>query len=189
MADHGSSHYVKIWKTLLILLIISVLGPELEIKIVTLITAFGIAVVKAYMVAKYFMHVNIERKYVHYILITGISFMLIFYFGVAPDVMKHHGAELQVRQVGAADKDVRKVPQWNNVAAKIEIRKQMDKGCKDKEFHDTDLCQDYYKALGVKPPEIDHSIGHHGDSDDHHEDSDDHHEDSDDHHGESKGHH
>ena len=68
MADHGPSHYIKIWKILLVLLVISVLGPELEIKIVTLITAFGIAVVKAYMVAKYFMHVNIERKYVHYIL-------------------------------------------------------------------------------------------------------------------------
>ena len=96
MAGHGPNHYVKIWAYLLVLLVISVLGPELEIKIVTLITAFGIAVVKAYMVAKYFMHVNIERKYVHYILVTGISFMLIFYFGVAPDVMRHNGAPVQV---------------------------------------------------------------------------------------------
>lgn len=176
MADHGPSHYVKIWKILLILLVVSVLGPELEIKIVTLITAFGIAVVKAYMVAKYFMHVNIERKYVHYILITGISFMLIFYFGVAPDVMKHSGAQLN--QVSAADTDGKMVSQWKNVAAEKEIRKQMDKGCQDKAFHDTDLCQNYYKALGVKPPEIDHSIGHHGDD-----------EDDDDDHGESEGHH
>ena len=93
--------------------------------------------------------------------------MLIFYFGVAPDVMKHNGAELN--QVSAADQNGRMVAQWNNVAAKKEIRKQMDKGCKDQEFHDTDLCQNYYKALGIKPPEIDHSIGHHGD-DDHDED-------------------
>ena len=124
------------------------------------------------------MHVNIERKYVHYLLVLGVAFMLIFYFGTAPDVMKHHGADTPIGY------------RWNNFAAKAEIRKQMDKGCKDKEFHDTDLCQNYYKALGVKPPEIDHSIGHHGDSDDHHEDDPDgHHGESDEHHEESKGHH
>jgi len=150
MAGHEPTNYVKIWGILLVLLVISVLGPELEIKIVTLVTAFGIAVVKAYMVAKYFMHVDIERKYVHYILITGISFMLIFYFGVAPDVMRHHGAK---NNIGGH--------QWTNVAAEIEIRKRMDEGCKDKNFHDTDLCKDYYKALGVEPPAIDPSAGHH----------------------------
>ena len=176
MADHGPSHYVRIWKILLVLLVISVLGPELEIKIVTLITAFGIAVVKAYMVAKYFMHVNIERKYVHYILITGMSCMLIFYFGVAPDVMKHNGAQLN--QVSAADTNGKMVAQWKNVAAEDEILRQMKKGCKDKEFNGTDLCQNYFKAKGIKPPEIDHSIGHH-DDDDYDEDD----------HGESEGHH
>ena len=44
------------------LLVVSVAGPMLEIKIVTLITAFGIAVVKAYLVAKNFMHLNIEQR-------------------------------------------------------------------------------------------------------------------------------
>ena len=51
----------------------------------------------------------------------------------------------------------------------------MDKGCKDKEFHDTDLCQNYYKALGLEPPTIDHSIGHHGDSEGHQDESKEHH--------------
>jgi caa(3)-type oxidase subunit IV len=108
MAGHAPTNYVKIWVILLVLLVISILGPELEIKIVTMITAFGIAVVKAYMVAKYFMHIDIERKYVHYLLITGITFMLIFYFGVAPDVMKHEGQN------------------WNNVAAKSEVKRVQD---------------------------------------------------------------
>jgi caa(3)-type oxidase subunit IV len=108
MAGHAPTNYVKIWAILLVLLVISILGPELEIQIVTLITAFGIAVVKAYMVAKYFMHIDIERKYVHYLLTTGITFMLIFYFGVAPDVMKHEGQN------------------WNNVAAKSEVKRVQD---------------------------------------------------------------
>ena len=45
---HEHPNYVRIWAILLVLLIISVLGPMLEIRVVTLFTAFGIAIVKAY---------------------------------------------------------------------------------------------------------------------------------------------
>ena len=65
MSEHTTAmHYVKIWALLLVLLVISILGPMLEIKILTLITAFGIAIVKALLVAAYFMHLNIEKRYV-----------------------------------------------------------------------------------------------------------------------------
>jgi caa(3)-type oxidase subunit IV len=121
MADHPPTNYVKIWAILLVLLMISILGPELEIKIITLITAFGIAVVKAYMVAKYFMHIDVERKYVHYLLITGITFMLIFYFGTAPDVMKHEGQR------------------WENIAAKSEVKRVMDLEAKKTQKSETDV--------------------------------------------------
>ena len=91
-ADHApASHYWKIYWTLLVLLIISFLGPFLEIRVVTLITAFGIAVVKAYLVAKNFMHVNVQPRFVWYILGTVLVFMFLFYAGTAPDVMKAHG--------------------------------------------------------------------------------------------------
>jgi caa(3)-type oxidase subunit IV len=88
---HEHPNYVKIWAILLVLLVISVLGPELGIRSVTLFTAFGIAVIKAYMVAKNFMHVNIEPKFVTYLLFTGLLFMLLFFAGSAPDVMKAEG--------------------------------------------------------------------------------------------------
>jgi caa(3)-type oxidase subunit IV len=97
MADHvahAEAHhinYVRIWQILLALLVVSVLGPLLEIKIVTLITAFGIAVVKAYLVAKNFMHLNVQPRYVVYILGTTLVFMLLFYAGTAGDVMKQAG--------------------------------------------------------------------------------------------------
>ena len=58
----SDQHYVKIWGILLVLLVISICGPMLEIKVVTLITAFGIAIVKAWVVASYFMHLNIEKN-------------------------------------------------------------------------------------------------------------------------------
>ncbi len=92
-AEHagGETHYVKIWAILLCLLIVSILGPFLGIKAVTLLTAFGIAIVKAYLVAKYFMHLNVEPRYVVYLLTTMLAFMLLFFAGTAPDVMKHEG--------------------------------------------------------------------------------------------------
>jgi len=91
MSDHDHPSYVKIWGVLLVLLVISVLGPMLEIQIVTLLTAFGIAFVKAYMVAKHFMHVNLTPKFVPYLMVTCLVFMVLFVAGTAPDVYKADG--------------------------------------------------------------------------------------------------
>ena len=91
-AGHGPHrNYVKIWGILLILLVISVLGPFAGIRVVTLAAAFGVALVKAYMVAKNFMHLNIERQFVVYLLMTMLVFVLLFFAGVSPDVMKWEG--------------------------------------------------------------------------------------------------
>ncbi len=89
---------------------VSLIGPELGIQIVTFITAFVVAVIKAWMVAKHFMHVNVEKRYVHYILVAGISFMLLFYFGTAPDISNHEGLN------------------WENVAAKAEVTRALEQG-------------------------------------------------------------
>jgi len=88
---HEHPNYVKIWAILVVLLVISVLGPTLEIRVVTLITAFGIAIVKAYIVAKNFMHVNVQPRYVAYLLGTALAFLLLFFAGAAPDVMQDKG--------------------------------------------------------------------------------------------------
>ena len=90
-AHHGDSHYWKVWGILCALLMVSIVGPLLEIRVITLITAFGVAIVKAYMVAKNFMHLDIERQYVIYLLLTMLIFVLLFFAGVAPDVMKWEG--------------------------------------------------------------------------------------------------
>ena len=78
-ASHPPVNYVRIWQILLALLVVSVLGPMIGIKIVTLITAFGIAVVKAYLVAKNFMHLNVQPRYVMYLLGTTLVFMLLLF--------------------------------------------------------------------------------------------------------------
>ena len=83
-ADHHHVNYIRIWQILLVLLVISVAGPFLEIQVVTLITAFGIAIIKAYLVAKNFMHLNLEPRYAVYLLLTMLVFVFLFFAAVAP---------------------------------------------------------------------------------------------------------
>ena len=91
MSEHAHPNYVKIWGILVLLLVVSVLGPMLEIQWLTLATAFGIAVVKAYIVVKNFMHLNVEPRFIMYMVATAVAFMGLFYAGVSPDVMAADG--------------------------------------------------------------------------------------------------
>ncbi len=107
---HGEGHHVnyfKIYWILVVLLFVSIAGPEFGHKAVTLVTAFGIAIVKAYLVAANFMHLKFEKKYIAYLMLTALAFMGIFYAGVSPDVMNHHGRG------------------WVNVAAKQETARAL----------------------------------------------------------------
>ena len=104
-AAHPKTNYIKIWAILVGLLVVSVLGPMIGIRAVTLVTAFGIALVKAYLVAKNFMHIDIERRFVVYMVLTMLVIMFVFVGGVSPDVMKHEGTR------------------WHNVAADAEVER------------------------------------------------------------------
>lgn len=106
-AEHHHMDYITVWKYLVILLVASVVGPMFGIKALTLITAFGIAVVKAYLVIKHFMHLPLEKRFVAYFVGTAVIFMGIFYAGVSGDVMNHTGRN------------------WSNVAAKQETERAL----------------------------------------------------------------
>ena len=96
---HGHAHahpnYVRIWVILVALLVVSVLGPMVGIRWITLIAAFGIALVKAYMVAKNFMHLSIEKPIVHWMLAVVLALMVLLYGALAPDVQKGTGRNWQ----------------------------------------------------------------------------------------------
>ncbi|HVW26615.1 MAG TPA: hypothetical protein VHC69_14710 [Polyangiaceae bacterium] len=104
---HAHPSYVKIWAILCGLLAVSVLGPLFGIRLLTLITAFGVAGVKAYLVAKHFLRVGSERRYIAYALVAAVALMVLLFAGTAPDVMKHHGES------------------WTNVAAKREVSRAL----------------------------------------------------------------
>ena len=116
--DHEHGHhtnYFKVYFVLLALLCVSIAGPMIGIKWLTLVTAFGIAVVKAYLVAANFMHLKVEKKYVVYLLLTAVAFMFLFYAGVSPDVMHHRGR------------------QWENVAAQEWSKKALAEDAAERE--------------------------------------------------------
>jgi len=109
-ASHSPKHYIRIWAVLCVLLAISVTGPMLEIPVITLLTAFGIAGVKAWLVMKHFMHLPAEKPVIIFILATGIVFILMFFSVASIDVMSHDGAR------------------WSNNAAKAAITRGLAAG-------------------------------------------------------------
>lgn len=97
-SEHGAAHevahstnYVKIWLILVGLLVVSVLGPMTGIRVVMLIAAFGVALVKAYMVARNFMHLDVQKPVVGWMLAVALLLMVVLFAGVAPDDMKQTG--------------------------------------------------------------------------------------------------
>ena len=89
---HGHHpNYVKVWTILVGLLMVSVVGPMAGIRWLTLVAAFGVALVKAYMVAKNFMHLDVQKPIVHWILGAALALMVLLYGALAPDVQKGAG--------------------------------------------------------------------------------------------------
>jgi caa(3)-type oxidase subunit IV len=84
-------NYVRVWAILVALLVVSVLGSFSHTREIVLIAAFGVAIVKAFLVAKNFMHVTVEKRWVPYLLVICLVFIIILFAGVSPDVMKHSG--------------------------------------------------------------------------------------------------
>jgi hypothetical protein len=108
------AHYGKVWLTLTILFVVSYCGPLFIApeagkmfgatigKVVLMSTAFGIAIWKASLVVKEFMHLPVEKKFIWYIEGIVVAFMLLFFFAVSPDVMHHEGRNWENRAAAAA---------------------------------------------------------------------------------------
>jgi len=105
--EHDAHHvnYKKIYFTLLGLLVVSVIGPFFGIVWVTLITAFGIALVKANLVIQNFMHLKWEKRIAKWVLTVSLVLMALMMAGVSVDVLNHEGNN------------------WENVAAQAAVER------------------------------------------------------------------
>jgi len=111
MSDDQHGHHVnykKIYFILLGLLAVSVAGPFVGVVWVTLVTAFGIAVVKANLVIQNFMHLKWEKRLMKWMLGTSLLLMALMLAGVSPDIMNHEGNN------------------WDNLAAKAATERGID---------------------------------------------------------------
>ena len=156
MAGHSEgkgllgNHYVRVYAVLLVLLGISIVGPvvggmldtQVEVFgrsfglgiVITLVTAFGIAVVKAWLVIKNFMHLTIERVIPKLFLAASVLLLALFWGGVAPDVQNHDGR------------------MWENDAAKEAVAR----GIPSEEHGDEEHAEDEYADAGDHAAEGDH---------------------------------
>ena len=87
----GHPNYKKIYLWLLGLLVVSVAGPFIGVVWVTLLTAFGIAIVKANLVVQNFMHLKWEKRIAKWVLTTSLVLMALMMAGVSVDVLNHEG--------------------------------------------------------------------------------------------------
>ena len=153
MAGHSEgkgllgNHYVRVYAVLLVLLAISIVGPvvggaldsQVEVFgrafslgiVVTLVTAFGIAVVKAWLVIKNFMHLTIERVIPKLFLAASVLLLALFWGGVAPDVQNHEGRL------------------WENEAAKEAVAR----GIPSADYGDEEHAEDEYADAGAHADE------------------------------------
>lgn len=122
---HDGGHHVNyfgIYVVLLILFLISVAGPEVGeatgLRWITLITAFGIALVKAQLVISNFMHLKWEKRLMKWMLTTSVVLMFLMVAGVSPDVLNHEGNN------------------WENLAAKAAVERGLDGEYGDDEADD-----------------------------------------------------
>jgi caa(3)-type oxidase subunit IV len=115
-------YYRKIYFLLLILLVVSVAGPFLQVVWVTLITAFGIALVKANLVVQNFMHLKWEQRLIRWMLMASVVLMALFVAGVAPDIMEHEG-QLWVNQaaIAAVERGIDGEPPGGDGAEEAEV--------------------------------------------------------------------
>jgi caa(3)-type oxidase subunit IV len=113
----GGGHHINyfgIYVTLVVLFLISVAGPEIGeltgLRWITLVTAFGIAIVKARLVIDNFMHLKWERRIMKSILVTSLVLMALMVAGISTDVLNHEGRN------------------WENVAAREAIARGVGGG-------------------------------------------------------------
>lgn len=72
--------YMKVFGTLIVLTVVTVLAARVDFGALNAIVAFGIATVKAVLVLAYFMHLKYDNKLNRVIIASGVFFLIVLYF-------------------------------------------------------------------------------------------------------------
>ena len=89
MSNAQSRHYLVVWYWLLALVIASVAAASLLPKSQALALIFSIAIIKALLVARNYMHLKNENAIIYAIALVPLAFIIVFFFGLFPDFVSH----------------------------------------------------------------------------------------------------
>lgn len=92
---HHHPNYVAVWVWLVLLVIMSVLISSMPVAhSMALLLVFEVAVIKALLVAVYFMHLKFERPFIYSLVIVPLVFFAILVFVLFPDIAFHEAAAM-----------------------------------------------------------------------------------------------
>ncbi|OGL61559.1 MAG: hypothetical protein A3J27_03660 [Candidatus Tectomicrobia bacterium RIFCSPLOWO2_12_FULL_69_37] len=83
---HGSP-YLLIWIYLVVLALASVAASIVLPKVPAELAIYFLALVKAALVAMYFMHLKVERFFIHSLSLIPLALVLVLFLGVLQDVV------------------------------------------------------------------------------------------------------
>ena len=85
MSNAHSRRYLIIWVWLLVLVVVSVAAASILPKTQALVLIFAVAIVKALLVARNFMHLKNERAIIYAMVLIPLTFVIILLFALFPD--------------------------------------------------------------------------------------------------------
>ena len=89
MISAHERHYLIIWLWLVVLVGVSVAASSVLPKIQALALIMSIAIVKAVLVARNYMHLKNEKAIYYAMALVPLAFVIIFLFGLFPDFVYH----------------------------------------------------------------------------------------------------
>lgn len=89
MPNTQSRHYFIIWLWLVGLVGLSIAASSILPKTQAVALIFFIAIVKAFLVARNYMHLTNEKPIHYAIALVPLAFVVIFLFGLFPDFVYH----------------------------------------------------------------------------------------------------
>lgn len=85
MSNAHTRHYFIIWIWLCLLVFVSIAAALLLPKVQALVLIFAVAVTKALLVARNYMHLKNERVILYAIALVPLAFVIILLFALFPD--------------------------------------------------------------------------------------------------------
>jgi len=89
MSNAQTRQTLQIWYWLMALVILSVGASFVLPKAEALVLIFAVALVKALLVARNYMHLKHEKAIIYAIALVPLAFVIIFLIGVFPDFVYH----------------------------------------------------------------------------------------------------